>query len=88
MYFFLPCPDSHCPHQNKPEHPSRPLANSLAVAVNQNPEDCPQCAASLSLREDMGAVDDSANGEEEEAVEETDGEENHLEDWREEEKNG
>ncbi|XP_062308689.1 voltage-dependent T-type calcium channel subunit alpha-1I, partial [Osmerus eperlanus] len=77
---------SHCPHQNKPEHQTRPLANSLALTVNQNPEDCPQCAAILSLREEVGAVDNSANGEEEEAVEETDREENHLEDWREEEK--
>ncbi|KAM3864225.1 LOW QUALITY PROTEIN: voltage-dependent T-type calcium channel subunit alpha-1I-like [Diretmus argenteus] len=68
---------SHCPHQNKTDHGSQPLANSITLSVTQNPEDCPQCA--LSLREGAGASGDSANGEEEEAVKETDKEENHLE---------
>uniref|UniRef100_A0A674CNK4 Calcium voltage-gated channel subunit alpha1 Ia n=1 Tax=Salmo trutta TaxID=8032 RepID=A0A674CNK4_SALTR len=45
---------------------SQPLGNSIALAVPQNTEDCPQCAAALSLREGAGAVGDSANGEEEE----------------------
>ncbi|XP_045071852.1 voltage-dependent T-type calcium channel subunit alpha-1I-like, partial [Coregonus clupeaformis] len=78
---------SHCPHQSKldPIHSSQPLGNSIALAVPQNTEDCPQCAAALSLREGAGAVGDSANGEEEEgAVEETDREENHLEEKAEE----
>ncbi|CDR18995.1 unnamed protein product, partial [Oncorhynchus mykiss] len=76
-----------CPHQSKldPVHSSQPLGNSIALAVPQNTEDCPQCAAALSLREGAGAVGDSANGEEEEgAVEETDREENHLEEKAEE----
>uniref|UniRef100_A0A674CPN4 Calcium voltage-gated channel subunit alpha1 Ia n=1 Tax=Salmo trutta TaxID=8032 RepID=A0A674CPN4_SALTR len=42
---------------------SQPLGNSIALAVPQNTEDCPQCAAALSLREGAG----------------TDREENHLE---------
>uniref|UniRef100_A0A4W5NGN1 Calcium voltage-gated channel subunit alpha1 I n=1 Tax=Hucho hucho TaxID=62062 RepID=A0A4W5NGN1_9TELE len=78
---------SHCPHQSKldPIHSSQPLGNSIALGVPQNTEDCPQCAAALSLREGAGAVGDSANGEEEEgAVEETDREENHLEEKAEE----
>uniref|UniRef100_A0A8K9UNQ1 Ion transport domain-containing protein n=1 Tax=Oncorhynchus mykiss TaxID=8022 RepID=A0A8K9UNQ1_ONCMY len=75
-----------CPHQSKldPVHSSQPLGNSIALAVPQNTEDCPQCAAALSLREGAGAVGDSANGEEEGAVEETDREENHLEEKAEE----
>ncbi|XP_071001195.1 voltage-dependent T-type calcium channel subunit alpha-1I-like, partial [Oncorhynchus clarkii lewisi] len=68
-----------------PVHSSQPLGNSIALAVPQNTEDCPQCAAALSLREGAGAVGCSANGEEEEgAVEETDREENHLEEKAEE----
>uniref|UniRef100_A0A8K9XKE7 Voltage-dependent T-type calcium channel subunit alpha n=1 Tax=Oncorhynchus mykiss TaxID=8022 RepID=A0A8K9XKE7_ONCMY len=67
-----------------PVHSSQPLGNSIALAVPQNTEDCPQCAAALSLREGAGAVGDSANGEEEGAVEETDREENHLEEKAEE----
>uniref|UniRef100_A0AAZ3S6B1 Voltage-dependent T-type calcium channel subunit alpha n=1 Tax=Oncorhynchus tshawytscha TaxID=74940 RepID=A0AAZ3S6B1_ONCTS len=80
-------PQSPCPHQSKldPVHSSQPLGNSIALAVPQNTEDCPQCAAALSLRQGAGAVGDSANGEEEEgAVEETDREENHLEEKAEE----
>uniref|UniRef100_A0A8C7KZR0 Voltage-dependent T-type calcium channel subunit alpha n=1 Tax=Oncorhynchus kisutch TaxID=8019 RepID=A0A8C7KZR0_ONCKI len=78
---------SPCPHQSKldPVHSSQPLGNSIALAVPQNTEDCPQCAAALSLRQGAGAVGDSANGEDEEgAVEETDREENHLEEKAEE----
>uniref|UniRef100_A0A8C7L227 Ion transport domain-containing protein n=1 Tax=Oncorhynchus kisutch TaxID=8019 RepID=A0A8C7L227_ONCKI len=68
-----------------PVHSSQPLGNSIALAVPQNTEDCPQCAAALSLRQGAGAVGDSANGEDEEgAVEETDREENHLEEKAEE----
>uniref|UniRef100_A0A8C7LFP0 Ion transport domain-containing protein n=1 Tax=Oncorhynchus kisutch TaxID=8019 RepID=A0A8C7LFP0_ONCKI len=80
-------PQSPCPHQSKldPVHSSQPLGNSIALAVPQNTEDCPQCAAALSLRQGAGAVGDSANGEDEEgAVEETDREENHLEEKAEE----
>nr|XP_023009548.1 voltage-dependent T-type calcium channel subunit alpha-1I isoform X3 [Maylandia zebra] len=69
----------HCPHQNKQDHDSQPLANSISLSVPQNPEDCPICA--LSLKEGVRAVGDSANGEEneEDAVKETSKEENHLE---------
>ncbi|CAK6964895.1 voltage-dependent T-type calcium channel subunit alpha-1I-like [Scomber scombrus] len=68
---------SHCPHQSKQDHESQPLANSISLAVPQNPEDCPVCA--LSLKE--GGKRDSANGEEDEedAVNDTGKEENHLE---------
>uniref|UniRef100_A0A671WES2 Calcium voltage-gated channel subunit alpha1 Ia n=1 Tax=Sparus aurata TaxID=8175 RepID=A0A671WES2_SPAAU len=70
---------SHCPHQNKPDHSSQPLANSISLTVPQNPEDCPICA--LSLKEGARAAGDLANGEEddEDAVKETGKEENHLE---------
>ncbi|XP_041813433.1 voltage-dependent T-type calcium channel subunit alpha-1I [Chelmon rostratus] len=69
---------SHCPHQGKQDHGSQPLANSISLAVPQNPEDCPIC--SLSLKEGVRAVGDSATGEEDEedAVKETGKEENHL----------
>ncbi|KAM8724154.1 voltage-dependent T-type calcium channel subunit alpha-1I isoform 2-T2 [Acanthopagrus schlegelii] len=70
---------SHCPHQNKPDHSTQPLANSISLTVPQNPEDCPICA--LSLKEGARAAGDLANGEEddEDAVKETGKEENHLE---------
>uniref|UniRef100_A0A3B4X253 Calcium voltage-gated channel subunit alpha1 Ia n=1 Tax=Seriola lalandi dorsalis TaxID=1841481 RepID=A0A3B4X253_SERLL len=70
---------SHCPHQNKQDHGSQPLANSISLSVPQNPEDCPICK--LSLKEGARAVGDSANEEEDEedAVKETGKEENHLE---------
>ncbi|XP_044036377.1 voltage-dependent T-type calcium channel subunit alpha-1I isoform X3 [Siniperca chuatsi] len=70
---------SHCPHQSKQDHDSQPLANSISLAVPQNPEDCSICA--LSLKEGARAVGSSANGEEneEDAVKETGKEENHLE---------
>uniref|UniRef100_A0A8C4IQF9 Ion transport domain-containing protein n=1 Tax=Dicentrarchus labrax TaxID=13489 RepID=A0A8C4IQF9_DICLA len=70
---------SHCPHQNKQDHGSQPLANSISLAVPQNPEDCPICA--LSLKEGVRAVGDSTNGDEDEedSMKETGKEENHLE---------
>ncbi|XP_068434908.1 voltage-dependent T-type calcium channel subunit alpha-1I isoform X1 [Clinocottus analis] len=70
---------SQCPHQNKQDNGSQPLANSISLAVPQNPEDCPICA--LSLKEGARAVGDSTNGEEheEDAVKETSKDENHLE---------
>ncbi|XP_042248120.1 voltage-dependent T-type calcium channel subunit alpha-1I isoform X5 [Thunnus maccoyii] len=70
---------SHCPHQSKQDHGSQPLANSISLAVPENPEDCPICA--LALKEGARAVGDSANGEEDEedTVKETSKEENHLE---------
>uniref|UniRef100_A0A672FPV5 Calcium voltage-gated channel subunit alpha1 Ia n=1 Tax=Salarias fasciatus TaxID=181472 RepID=A0A672FPV5_SALFA len=68
----------HCPHQSHPDHGSQPQANCIALSVPQNPEDCPICA--LSLQEGTKAVGESANGDEneEDAVRETDKEENHL----------
>ncbi|KAM6957186.1 voltage-dependent T-type calcium channel subunit alpha-1I-like [Aplochiton taeniatus] len=78
---------SQCPHQSKPDHSPQQLANSIALSVPPNPDDCPQCAVDLSLREGAGPSGDSANGEEdEEEVEDTDKEENHLEGRKEEEK--
>lgn len=82
-HLFFPCHSVsvafHCPHQNKQDHDSQPLANSISLSVPQNLEDCPICA--LSLKEGVRAVGDSANGEEneEDAVKETSKEENHLE---------
>ncbi|XP_062422309.1 voltage-dependent T-type calcium channel subunit alpha-1I-like isoform X4 [Pungitius pungitius] len=69
----------HCPHQSKQDNSSQTLANSITLAVPQNPEDCPICA--LSLKEGAREVGDSASGEEheEEAVKETSKDENHLE---------
>lgn len=78
LYLFV-SPVAHCPHQSKQDSGSQQLANSISLSVPQNPEDCPVC--SLSLKEGARAVGDSANGEEgeEDAVKETDKEENHLE---------
>ncbi|XP_069381191.1 voltage-dependent T-type calcium channel subunit alpha-1I isoform X6 [Paralichthys olivaceus] len=72
-------PRSHCPHQSKQDHSSQSAANSISLSVPQNPEDCPICA--LSLKEGARAAGDTANREEDEedAVKETDKEENHLE---------
>lgn len=71
------CLASYCPHQSKQDHSSQPLANSISLAVPQNPEDCPICA----LKQGVRAVGDSVNGEEDEedAVKETGKEENHQE---------
>ncbi|XP_034449822.1 voltage-dependent T-type calcium channel subunit alpha-1I isoform X2 [Hippoglossus hippoglossus] len=70
---------SHCPHQSKQDHGSQTEANSISLSVPQNPEDCPICA--LSLKDGARAAGDSDNREEDEedAVKETDKEENHLE---------
>ncbi|KAM8843948.1 voltage-dependent T-type calcium channel subunit alpha-1I-like isoform 2-T3 [Spinachia spinachia] len=70
---------SQCPHQSKQDNGSQTLANSIAVAAPQNPEDCPLCA--LSLKEGAREVGDSASGgeREDEAVKETGKDENHLE---------
>ncbi|XP_056144586.1 voltage-dependent T-type calcium channel subunit alpha-1I-like [Lampris incognitus] len=67
---------SHCPHKSKTEHGSEPLANSITLSVSQSPEDCALCV--LSLQEGAGAAGGSSNREDEEAVEETDREENHI----------
>lgn len=71
------CLASCCPHQSKQDHSSQPLANSISLAVPQNPEDCPICA----LKQGARAVGDSVNGEEDEedAVKETGKEEDHQE---------
>ncbi|KAM4531475.1 voltage-dependent T-type calcium channel subunit alpha-1I-like isoform 3-T3 [Odontesthes bonariensis] len=68
-----------CPHHKKQDHSSQAPANSISLSVPQNPEDCPLCA--LSVKESAGTVGDSANGEEneEDAVKETDKEDNPLE---------
>lgn len=72
---------SHCLHQSKLEHSSHALENAISLSVTSNPEDCPQCAAALSLREGDGAM----GGEEDEegTLEETDREENHLDERKE-----
>lgn len=59
---LLPVPASHCPHQNKQDHGSQPLANSISLAVPGNPDDCPLCA----LKQDERDVGESVNGEEDE----------------------
>lgn len=59
---LLPVPASHCPHQNKQDHGSQPLANSISLAVPGKPEDCPLCA----LKQDERDVGESVNGEEDE----------------------
>lgn len=57
---MLPVPASHCPHQNKQDHGSQPLANSISLAVPGNPDDCPLCALKQGER-DVGEL---VNGEE------------------------
>lgn len=75
---------SHCPHQSKQDHSSQPLANSISLAVPQNPEDCPVC----TLKQGERDVGDSVNGEEDEedAVKETGGKEGSRQDENGEEK--
>ncbi|XP_058624430.1 voltage-dependent T-type calcium channel subunit alpha-1I isoform X1 [Onychostoma macrolepis] len=69
----------HCIHDTKLDHSSQPLENAISLSVTPNPEECPQCAATLSLKEGAGSTGHSANGEEEEgALEETDRDENRL----------
>uniref|UniRef100_A0A8C1M3F8 Calcium voltage-gated channel subunit alpha1 Ia n=1 Tax=Cyprinus carpio TaxID=7962 RepID=A0A8C1M3F8_CYPCA len=61
------------------DHSSQPLENAISLSVTPNPEECPQCAVALSLKEGAGSTGHSANGEEEEgALEETDRDENCL----------
>uniref|UniRef100_A0A672LQ10 Voltage-dependent T-type calcium channel subunit alpha-1I-like n=1 Tax=Sinocyclocheilus grahami TaxID=75366 RepID=A0A672LQ10_SINGR len=69
----------HCIHDTKLDHSSQPLENAISLSITPNPEECPQCAAALSLKEGAGSTGHSANGEEEEgALEETDRDENRL----------
>uniref|UniRef100_A0A8C1LZU1 Calcium voltage-gated channel subunit alpha1 Ia n=1 Tax=Cyprinus carpio TaxID=7962 RepID=A0A8C1LZU1_CYPCA len=69
----------HCIHDTKLDHSSQPLENAISLSVTPNPEECPQCAVALSLKEGAGSTGHSANGEEEEgALEETDRDENCL----------
>ncbi|TMS15577.1 Voltage-dependent T-type calcium channel subunit alpha-1I [Larimichthys crocea] len=74
---------SHCPHQSKQDHSSQPLANSISLAVPQNPEECHLC-----VKEGARAVEDSPKREEveEDAIKETSKEENHLEERGDEER--
>ncbi|KAG9340382.1 hypothetical protein JZ751_021495 [Albula glossodonta] len=62
---------AQCPHHHGQEHSSHPDGNPVTLSITPNPEDCPHCIA---------AREHSANGDEEGgAVEELDGESNHLE---------
>lgn len=77
--FFVCLAAPHCIHDTKLDHSSQPLENAISLSVTPNPEECPQCAAALSLKEGAGSTGHSANGEEEEgALEETDRGENRL----------
>ncbi|XP_030638815.1 voltage-dependent T-type calcium channel subunit alpha-1I [Chanos chanos] len=76
---------SQCPHQSKQDQSPQALDNAISLAVTPNPEECPHCTTTLSIREGAGAVRDSASGAEEE---EPDKEENHSEERREEEGEG
>ncbi|ROL28013.1 Voltage-dependent T-type calcium channel subunit alpha-1I [Anabarilius grahami] len=68
----------HCIHETKLDHSSQALENAISLSV-PNPQECPQCAAALSLKEGEVSTGHSANGEEEEsALEETNRDENHL----------
>ncbi|KAL0197874.1 hypothetical protein M9458_006414, partial [Cirrhinus mrigala] len=69
-----------CIHDTKLDHSSsQPLENAISLSITPNPEECPQCAAALSLKEGAELTGHSANGEEEEgALEETDRDENRL----------
>uniref|UniRef100_A0A8C2GA29 Calcium voltage-gated channel subunit alpha1 Ia n=1 Tax=Cyprinus carpio TaxID=7962 RepID=A0A8C2GA29_CYPCA len=61
------------------DHSSQTLKNAITLSITANTEQCPQCAAALSLKEGAGLTGHSANGEEEEgALEETDRDENRL----------
>uniref|UniRef100_A0A8C1YMJ7 Calcium voltage-gated channel subunit alpha1 Ia n=1 Tax=Cyprinus carpio TaxID=7962 RepID=A0A8C1YMJ7_CYPCA len=77
--FYVCFAAPHCIHDTKLDHSSQPLENAISLSVTPNPEECPQCAAALSLKEGAGSTGHSANGEEEEgALEETDRDENCL----------
>ncbi|KAM4535243.1 voltage-dependent T-type calcium channel subunit alpha-1I isoform 4-T4 [Fundulus diaphanus] len=73
---------SKCPHHSKPNHDSQAQANSISLTV-QNPEECPIC-----LKEGARTAGHLENGDEneEDAVKETDKEENHLEEKKDGEK--
>ncbi|XP_051995554.1 voltage-dependent T-type calcium channel subunit alpha-1I [Xyrauchen texanus] len=72
-------PMSRCIHDNKQDNSSQTLENIISLSVTPNPEDCPQCALALSLKEGAGSAVHSANGEEEEGtLEETERDLNHL----------
>ncbi|XP_077068639.1 voltage-dependent T-type calcium channel subunit alpha-1I isoform X3 [Siphateles boraxobius] len=69
----------HCIHETKLDHSSQTLENAVSLSITPNSQECPQCAAALSLKEGEGSTGHSANGEEEEsALEETDRDDNHL----------
>ncbi|XP_028843520.1 voltage-dependent T-type calcium channel subunit alpha-1I isoform X2 [Denticeps clupeoides] len=71
---------SPCPYHTKLDPSSQSPENTTPLSIHPSPEDCPECAAALSLTDGSGAVGDSASGEvEDEALEETDREENQLE---------
>uniref|UniRef100_A0A8C1M168 Calcium voltage-gated channel subunit alpha1 Ia n=1 Tax=Cyprinus carpio TaxID=7962 RepID=A0A8C1M168_CYPCA len=77
--FYVCFAAPHCIHDTKLDHSSQPLENAISLSVTPNPEECPQCAVALSLKEGAGSTGHSANGEEEEgALEETDRDENCL----------
>ncbi|XP_056307104.1 voltage-dependent T-type calcium channel subunit alpha-1I [Danio aesculapii] len=70
----------HCIHETKLDHSSE---NAVSLSISPNPEECPQCAAALSLKEGEESTGHSANGEEEEgALEETDRDGNRLDEKR------
>ncbi len=77
--FFICLTAPHCNHDAKLDHTSQPLENAISLSITPNPEECPQCAAALLLKEGAGLMGHSANGEEVEGVlEETNGDENRL----------
>uniref|UniRef100_A0A8C1VN08 Voltage-dependent T-type calcium channel subunit alpha-1H n=1 Tax=Cyprinus carpio TaxID=7962 RepID=A0A8C1VN08_CYPCA len=77
--FFVYLAAPHCMHDTKLDHSSQTLKNAITLSITANTEQCPQCAAALSLKEGAGLTGHSANGEEEEgALEETDRDENCL----------
>uniref|UniRef100_A0A8C2G9U3 Calcium voltage-gated channel subunit alpha1 Ia n=1 Tax=Cyprinus carpio TaxID=7962 RepID=A0A8C2G9U3_CYPCA len=78
-FFFVYLAAPHCMHDTKLDHSSQTLKNAITLSITANTEQCPQCAAALSLKEGAGLTGHSANGEEEEgALEETDRDENRL----------
>uniref|UniRef100_A0A8C1QU29 Voltage-dependent T-type calcium channel subunit alpha n=1 Tax=Cyprinus carpio TaxID=7962 RepID=A0A8C1QU29_CYPCA len=77
--FFVYLAAPHCMHDTKLDHSSQTLKNAITLSITANTEQCPQCAAPLSLKEGAGLTGHSANGEEQEgALEETDRDENRL----------
>uniref|UniRef100_A0A8C9T5T0 Calcium voltage-gated channel subunit alpha1 I n=1 Tax=Scleropages formosus TaxID=113540 RepID=A0A8C9T5T0_SCLFO len=65
---------STCPHHGKSENNSQTLGSPTPLSDVPDPDDCPHCNMALSIRAS------EEEEEEEDAVEETDGEGNHLED--------